>query len=134
MLNGINHIGIAVKDIESSIELYKKIFRVEHMHRERIVEQKVELASFKVGETLIELTSPLDENSPVAKFIEKKGEGIHHIAFGTDDVEGELGRLQGEGIKLINETPQPGAHDMMIAFLHPKSTGGVLMELCQPKK
>ena len=131
MIKGINHIGIAVKDLEKSIETFRKIFQFEDIHRETVEKQGVKVASFKVGEVLIELTEPTDESSPIAKFLEKRGEGIHHIAFESDDVSGELDHLKKEDIRLINEEPQPGAHDMLIAFLHPKSTNGVLMEICQ---
>ena len=133
MLKSINHIGIAVLDLEKSIELFSKIFNIDSMHRETVAEQKVTVASFKVGDVLIELTAPTDETSPIAKFIGKKGEGIHHIAFESDNVNGDLDRLKDEGINLINESAVPGAHDMLIAFLHPKSTNGVLMEICQKK-
>lgn len=133
MIKNINHIGIAVRDLSSSVELFKKIFQTEDIHFETVVEQKVNVASFKVGDVLIELTSPTEESSPIHKYIEKKGEGIHHIAFQSDDVAGELQRLNQEGIQLINTEPQSGAHDMLIAFLHPKSTNSVLMEICQPK-
>lgn len=133
MITSINHIGIAVKDLDTAVETYKNIFRFSAIHRETVETQKVSVASFKVGDVLIELTSPTDESSPIAKFIEKKGEGIHHIGFNTDDITAELGRLADGGINLINKEPQPGAHDMLIAFMHPKSTGGVLMEICQHK-
>jgi methylmalonyl-CoA epimerase len=133
MLKSINHIGIAVKDLEQSAELFARIFKVDAMHRETVAEQKVSVASFKVGEVLVELTAPTDDSSPIAKFIEKKGEGIHHIAFESDDVNSELDGLKSAGINLINQNAVPGAHDMLIAFLHPKSTNGVLMEICQPK-
>ncbi len=133
MLTSINHIGIAVKDLESSIELFRKIFGFESIHREVVEEQGVSVGSFNVGDVLIELTQPTREDSPVAKFIEKKGEGIHHIAFNTDGIETDLSRLAEAGIKLIDEKPRPGAHDMNIAFLHPKSTNGVLTEICQHK-
>jgi methylmalonyl-CoA/ethylmalonyl-CoA epimerase len=133
MIQSINHIGIAVSDLEASIELFKKIFQFEHLHREVVEEQKVSVGSFKVGEVLIELTAPTDEESPIAKFIAKKGEGIHHIGFNSDSVSTDLERLKGEGIKLIDECPRNGAHDMLIAFLHPKSTNGVLTEICMPK-
>lgn len=133
MLKSINHIGIAVKDLEQSAELFARIFKADAMHRETVAEQKVSVASFKVGEVLIELTAPTDDSSPIAKFIEKKGEGIHHIAFESDDVNSELDGLKSAGINLINQNAVPGAHDMLIAFLHPKSTNGVLMEICQPK-
>lgn len=133
MLKSINHIGIAVKDIDISIEIFRKIFGFGDIHKETVAEQKVNVASFKVGTVLIELTAPTDETSPIAKFLEKKGEGIHHIAFESDDVNTELNRLKNNNINLINETAQPGAHDMLIAFLHPKSTNSVLMEICQNK-
>ncbi len=103
------------------------------IHRETVESQKVEIASFKVGDLLIELTAATEETSPISKFIEKRGEGIHHIAFETDDVSEELERLSGKGIQLINKSATDGAHDMQIAFLHPKSTFGVLIELCQKK-
>jgi len=131
MLKSINHIGIAVKNLEVSKELFKKIFNVESFHEETVAVQKVSVASFNVGDVLIELTAPTDDSSPIAKFIEKKGEGIHHIAFESDNVNGELINLKNDGISLINEEAKPGAHDMLIAFLHPKSTNGVLMEICQ---
>ena len=133
MLKSINHIGIAVKDLDASIETFKKIFGFESVHKEVVEKQKVSVASFNVGDVLIELTAPTDESSPIAKFIAKKGEGIHHIAFESDDVNNELDRLRGQDIKLINEEAVPGAHDMLIAFLHPKSTNSVLMEVCQEK-
>jgi methylmalonyl-CoA/ethylmalonyl-CoA epimerase len=134
MIKSINHIGIAVKDLDNSIEVFRKIFHYDSIHRETVEDQKVEVASFRVGDVIIELTSPTASDSPIAKFIEKKGEGIHHIAFESDDVNSELSLLEDEGIELINKEAKPGAHDMMIAFLHPKSTSSVLMELCQRKK
>ena len=133
MLKSINHIGIAVKDLDKSIEVFKNIFNFDSIHKETVEKQKVNVASFKVGDVLIELTSPTDESSPIAKFIEKKGEGIHHIAFESDNINSELERLKSSGINLINDTAQPGAHDMLISFMHPKSTNSVLMEVCQPK-
>lgn len=134
MLNSINHIGIAVKDLDASIETFRKIFSFDEIHREKVEDQKVEIASFKVGDVQIELTAATDETSPISKFIEKRGEGIHHIAYETDDANQELERLSNEGIQLINQTATEGAHDMLIAFLHPKSTNGVLIELCQKHK
>jgi methylmalonyl-CoA/ethylmalonyl-CoA epimerase len=133
MISGVNHLGIAVHDLDASAAVFKKIFQVEHFHREVVESQKVAIASFKVGDVLIELTAPTSEDSPIAKFLEKRGEGIHHVAFTTDAVNEDLERLSGDGIRLINEVPQVGAHDMLIAFLHPKSTNGVLMELCEPQ-
>lgn len=134
MLKSINHIGIAVKNLDHSIELFKKIFQFDEYHTETVEAQKVKVASFNVGDVKIELTSPTSDTSPIAKFIAKKGEGIHHIAFESDDVDAELERLSNEGISLINDEAQIGAHEMLIAFLHPKSTNSVLMEICQPRK
>lgn len=131
MIKSINHIGIVVKDIEASAMLFSKLFGIENMHHETVESQKVSIASFKVGDVLIELTAPTDDTSPIAKFIEKKGEGIHHIAFESNDISSELDRIKDNGFALINDTAIEGAHDMLIAFLHPKSTNGVLMEICQ---
>lgn len=133
MIQNINHIGIAVKDLDASIALFSKIFNTDKFHREIVEEQMVAIASFKVGEVILELTAPTSEESTIHKFIEKRGEGIHHIAFASDEIEEDLARLKSENVNLINETPRNGAQDMLIAFLHPKSTNGVLMELCQPK-
>lgn len=134
MIKSINHIGIAVKDLEVSLETFSKLFQMSDVHTETVDAQKVKVASFKVGEVILELTQATDETSPIAKFIEKKGEGIHHIAFESDNVNEELGRLKDLNFALINESAVPGAHDMQIAFLHPKSTNSVLTELCQPSK
>lgn len=131
MIQSINHIGIAVKNLEHSIQLYSTIFNPQHIHRETVEDQKVEVASFNVGSVLLELTAPTSDESPIAKFIEKRGEGIHHIAFESTGVNDDLQRLASQGIQLIDTEAKPGAHEMLIAFMHPKSTGGVLMELCQ---
>ena len=133
MIKSINHIGIAVKDLEVSLETFKKLLQVSDIHIEEVVAQKVRIASFKVGDVLLELTQATEDTSPIAKFIEKKGEGIHHIAFETDDVNNELERLKDLNFSLINEEAVLGAHEMQIAFLHPKSTNSVLTELCQHK-
>jgi methylmalonyl-CoA/ethylmalonyl-CoA epimerase len=133
MISGVNHLGIAVRDLEQSMALFQKIFRVESFHREIVEDQKVSIASFSVGGVLVELTAPTSDDSPIAKFLEKRGEGIHHIAFTTDDVDTELTRLDGEGIQLIDKQARLGAHNMLIGFMHPKSTNGVLMELCKPQ-
>lgn len=135
MIKGINHIGIAVTDLEAAVETFRKIFQFESVHREIVEDQKVEIASFKVGNVLIELTLPTSPESPIAKFIERNGGkgGLHHLAFETDNVAEELARIESEGIQLIDKKPRLGAHDMMIAFMHPKSTNGVLTEICQPK-
>lgn len=134
MLKSLNHIGIAVKDLDASIEVFKKIFGFENVHKETVLERGVHVASFKVGDVSIELTAPTDENSPIYKFLEKNGEGIQHLAFESDAIQDDLTRLKNDGVRLINETPVDGAHDMKVAFMHPKSTNRVLMEVCQPKK
>ena len=133
MITNVDHIGIAVQDLQQAMDLYRSIFKVESFHREQVEDQGVDVASFQLGEVRIELTAPLHDDSPIAKFIAKRGEGIHHIAFRSDAIDGDLQRMAENDVRLINDTPQPGAHDMLIAFLHPKSTGGVLMELCSEK-
>jgi len=134
MLTSINHIGIAVKDLEASKARYSLLFGVEKFHEETVETQKVQIASFSLNGILIELTAAISEDSPIANFINKRGEGIHHIAFTSDSISDDLSKAKENGIKLINEYPVPGAHDMHIAFLHPGSTGGVLMEFCQPQQ
>ena len=133
MISTVDHIGIAVKDLEASMGLYRTIFGVTEFHREQVVDQGVDIASFSLGGVRIELTAPLNDDSPIAGFLAKRGEGIHHVAFRTDTINDDLQRLAANNVMLINSVPQPGAHDMLIAFLHPKSTGGVLMELCSEK-
>jgi methylmalonyl-CoA/ethylmalonyl-CoA epimerase len=129
----ISHLGIAVKDLSASEQLFKKLLGADDVHHEEVGDQGVRIASFKIGESIIELTEATRPDSAIAKFIEKRGEGIHHIAIEVDDVASELARLRSEGIQLIDESPKEGAHNMQIAFLHPKSTNGVLVELCQRK-
>ena len=133
MAKRISHLGIAVKDLAASEALFKKLLGDDHVHHEIVEDQGVSIASFKIGESIIELTASTRDDSPIAKFIAKRGEGIHHLALEVDDVASELTRLKAEGIQLIDESPKPGAHEMLIAFLHPKSTNGVLVELCQKK-
>ncbi len=133
MLKSIDHIGIAVRNLDESLDTFQKLLQFEDVHRESIAEQKVDIASFKIGEVKIELTCPTSDDSPIAKFIAKRGEGIHHIAFASDGIETDLKRIKSEDIRLINETPLRGAHDMLIAFIHPKSLSGVLAEVCQRK-
>lgn len=129
----ISHIGIAVKSLEEAVGRYAALFGNNDPHRETVEEQRVDIASFPVGDAVVELTAATGDTSPIAKFIEKRGEGIHHIAFEVEDVEAELRRLKEAGVRLINETPTEGAHDMLIAFVHPSSFNGVLVELCQKK-
>ena len=132
MINSINHIGIAVKDLEESKKRYAALFGISTFHEEIVESQKVKIASFNLNGILLELTAPTSDDSPIANFIAKKGEGIHHIAFTSSAIHDDLKNAKDQGIHLINNEPVPGAHEMMIAFLHPKSTGGVLMEFCQP--
>lgn len=127
----IEHIGIAVKDIEASNHLFGKLFGKQHYKTERVESEGVMTSFFECGPNKIELLQATNENSPIAKFIEKKGEGIHHIAFAVDDIKTEIERLKGEGFKMIHEIPKNGADNKQIAFLHPKDTNGVLIELCQ---
>ena len=129
----IEHIGIAVKKLEDSIPFYEKLLGRSCYAVEEVQEQKVRTAFFKVGETKIELLEPTDPESPVARFIEKRGEGMHHIAFSVKDLEGKLKTAEESGIRLIDKKPRKGAEDLDIAFLHPSSTFGVLMELCENK-
>ena len=126
----ISHLGIAVRDLAESEALFKVLLGEEHVHRETVLDQGVNIASLKLGDSLIELTEPMNEASPIAGFLAKRGEGIHHIAIEVEDVEQELRRVEALGIRLIDEHPRLGAHGMEIAFLHPKSTNGVLIEFC----
>ena len=127
----VSHIGIAVRNLEDAIPFYRDSLGMEFEGTEVVAEQKVKVAFLAVGESRIELLEPTAEDSPVAKFIEKNGEGIHHIAYEVDDLQASLDRLRQEGIRLIDEKPRGGAHGAEIAFLHPKATRGVLTELCQ---
>ncbi|MCV6629768.1 MAG: methylmalonyl-CoA epimerase [Flavobacteriaceae bacterium] len=130
----IEHIGIAVKDLEVSNELFEKLFGAPHYKIESVESEGVKTSFFQVGPNKIELLEATKPDSPIAKFIEKKGEGIHHIAFDVEDIESEIKRLQAEGFIVLNETPKSGADNKLVAFLHPKSTNGVLIELCQERK
>lgn len=130
-MNKIEHIGIAVKDLEASNKLFKALFGEAHYKTEAVESEGVKTSFFQVGPNKIELLEATNENSPIAKFIEKKGEGIHHIAFDVDNIEAEIARLEGESFKLIHTSPKKGADNKLVAFLHPKSSNGVLVELCQ---
>ncbi|MFP4547017.1 MAG: methylmalonyl-CoA epimerase [Fidelibacterota bacterium] len=134
MLSQINHIGIAVKSLDDHIPFYKDVLKMEFAGTEEVAEQKVKVAMFKIGEAKIELLEPTSDESPIAKFIEKKGEGIHHIAYQTDDIEGEIKNIQDNDLRMIDKTPRMGAHDTKIAFIHPKASGKVLTELTEIKK
>ncbi len=127
----IEHIGIAVKDLDVSNALFEKLFGAPAYKAEVVESEGVTTSFFLNGPNKIELLAATNPNSPIAKFIEKKGEGIHHIAFDVEDIVSEIVRLQQEGFVVLNETPKKGADNKLVAFLHPKSTNGVLIELCQ---
>jgi methylmalonyl-CoA/ethylmalonyl-CoA epimerase len=129
----IEHIGIAVKNLNDAIKYYSEVFGLECYSIEEVKEQKVKTAFFMVGQTKIELLESTDPEGPIGKFIEKKGEGIHHIAFAVKGIEDALSETEAKGIQLIDKTPRKGAEGLDIAFLHPKSTFGVLTELCENK-
>jgi len=133
-MNKIEHIGIAVKDLEESNALFAKLFGKPHYKMESVESEGVNTSFFQVGENKIELLEATNDNSPIAKFLTKKGEGVHHIAFDVTDIEAEIKRLQGEGFVVLNEKPKKGADNKLVAFLHPKSTNGTLIELCQEIK
>jgi methylmalonyl-CoA/ethylmalonyl-CoA epimerase len=133
MITNIDHLGIAVKSLDVSIEYYEKALGLHCHGREEVPSQKVKTAFFAAGDVHIELLEPTSPDSPIAKFLEKNGEGIHHVAFATDNIEGQLGQASEAGVRLIHEVPFEGAADKMVAFLHPKSTHGVLTEFCQSK-
>jgi methylmalonyl-CoA epimerase len=130
----ISHIGIAVKDLQASVAWYRDVLELEFEGIEEVESEQVRVAFFRIGESRVELLEPMSEQSAIFKFLEKNGEGIHHIAFETERLQERLDGLKAKGIRLIHETPKPGAHHMNIAFLHPKATGGVLMELCEPRQ
>jgi len=133
MMNKIEHIGIAVRNLKESNILFEKLFGESHYKTESVEIEGVKTSFFKVGDNKIELLEATNENSPIAKFVKKKGEGIHHIAFDVDDIKKEIKRLKKEGFVVLNEKPKKGADNKLVAFLHPKSTNGVLIELCQER-
>ncbi len=132
-ISHIEHIGIAVKDLEASIRFYEDVLGLTCYAIEEVADQKVKTAFFQVGQTKVELLESTDPEGPIGKFIEKKGEGVHHMAFAVKGIEQSLARLDEKGIRLIDQKPRKGAEGLDIAFLHPKSTHGVLMELCEKK-
>lgn len=129
----VNHIGIAVSSIAAHRDFYEKALGAEYLGEEIVADQKVKVGFFKVGEVKLELLEPTDPESTIAKFIEKKGEGLHHVAYTVDSIEARIAELKAGGIRMIDETPRNGAHHTRIAFLHPKSSAGILTELCEPK-
>ncbi|MDG4947007.1 methylmalonyl-CoA epimerase [Weeksellaceae bacterium KMM 9713] len=126
----IEHLGIAVNNLEEANELYTKLLGVEPYKQESVEREGVTTSFFKVGESKIELLEASNPESPIAKFLEKRGQGIHHIAYAVDDIKAEMKRLQDEGFVLLSDEPKPGADGKVVVFLHPKSSGGVLVELC----
>src|SRR5512138_1929158 len=131
MLHKINHIGIAVQSLDATLPCYRDLLRMTFAGIEEVAEQKVRVAMLGVGESKIELLEPTSADSPVAKFLEKNGQGIHHIAYEVDDLDQAISSLVAEGARMIDEKPRNGAHGTRIAFVHPKSSHGVLTELCQ---
>ena len=132
MLDRIDHVGIAVTDLDSAITLYEKTLGMPSVHREKVEEQGVEAVLLDVGEGHIELLQPLAEDTPVGKFLAKKGPGLHHVAYAVSDVTAALAELADQGVELIDTEPRRGIRDSRVAFLHPRSTGGVLTEIVQP--
>lgn len=132
MLNKISHLGIAVTSIEESLPFYQDVLGMKFEGTEEVAEQKVKVAFFALGESRIELLEPTAPDSPVAKFLDKNGPGLHHVAYEVANLEQRLAELKANGVRLVDETPRGGAHATRIAFLHPKASGGVLTELCEP--
>jgi methylmalonyl-CoA/ethylmalonyl-CoA epimerase len=131
MFNKVSHIGIAVKDLRASVELFSRLFGKAPDHIEGVPSQKVQTALFTIGSSSVELTQGTDSSSPIAMFLEKRGEGVHHVSFVVDNIEQELARLKEAGFQIIEERPRVGADGYLVAFLHPQSTNGVLIEISQ---
>lgn len=134
MILRVEHIGIAIKEMDSANKLFESLLGISNYKMEEVVSENVKTSFFKTGDTKIELLEATSDNSPISKFIEKKGQGIHHIAFETDDIVAEMQRLKDLGFELLSDQPKKGADNKLICFLHPKSTNGVLVELCQEIK
>jgi methylmalonyl-CoA epimerase len=130
----IDHLGIATREIKEALKFWQDALGLENVHTEEVAEQKVRVAMLPLGETRIELLEPTSEDSPISKFLEKRGSGIHHIAVEVENIEESLAKLKSQGIRLIDETPKIGAGGCLIAFVHPSSTNGVLLELVQNKQ
>jgi methylmalonyl-CoA epimerase len=128
----IDHVAIVVKDLEATLRFYTRVLGFRESYREVIYDQGVEAVGLQAGKSFVELLLPLDEESPVARFRGEAGSRLHHTAYRVDDIEAKLAALKAAGVRLIDERPRKGAHGNLIAFVHPKATGGVLIELCQP--
>ena len=131
MILDLDHVGIAVDDLEASVESYRRTLGVEPTHRERVEDQGVDEVLFAVGTSFIQLLGALDADTPVGRFLATRGPGVHHVAYRVDDVAAALSRLRSEGVRLVDEVPRRGSRNTMIAFVHPKDMGGVLVELVQ---
>ena len=131
MLTNLEHLGLAVRDLPSATELYRKLLGCDPYKTEHVASEAVDTVFFQVGGSKIELLAGTSPESAITRFLEKKPEGIHHVAFEVDDIVAEMARLKGEGFVLLNEVPKPGADNKLVCFVHPKSAGGVLVELCQ---
>jgi methylmalonyl-CoA/ethylmalonyl-CoA epimerase len=131
MLDDIDHVGIAVRDLEASVDRYRRAFGVEPVHRETVEEQGVEEVLFKVGTSYVQLLRALGPDTPVGKFLERRGEGVHHVGYRVDDIRAALARLREGGLPLVDEEPRPGSRGTTVAFVHPKALDGVLIELVQ---
>jgi methylmalonyl-CoA/ethylmalonyl-CoA epimerase len=134
MFGRIDHIGLAVEDLDAAIELHTAAYGMEVVHRETVAEQGVEAVLLDVGENHVELLAPLSEDTPVGKFLAKRGPGLHHVAYQVDDIDAALEALRGQGLRLIDEQPRTGIRASRVAFLHPSASGGVLTELVEPAK
>lgn len=132
MFGRIDHVGVAVEDVDAAIELYEEGFEMQLVHRERVAEQGVDAALLDVGEGHVELLAPLGPDTPVGKFIARNGPGLHHVAYAVEDIDAELVRLAAAGIELIDSEPRTGIRASRVAFIHPRSTGGVLTEIVEP--
>ena len=132
MFDRIDHVGVAVEEIDATLELYRDLFELDVAHREIVQEQGVEAVLLDVGENHVELLAPLGPDTPVGKFIAKRGPGLHHVAYQVTDIDSTLAVLSQAGLRLIDEQPRPGIGSSRVAFLHPKSAGGVLIEIVQP--
>lgn len=130
----IEHLGIAVTDLNTSIPLFEKLLNTACYKRESVAREGVETAFFATGPNKIELLQATQPDSPIAKFLQKQGPGLHHVAFAVDDIQAEMKRLSAQGIRLLSDEPKPGADHKLICFLHPKDTGGMLIELCQDRE
>jgi methylmalonyl-CoA/ethylmalonyl-CoA epimerase len=131
LLTQIDHVGIAVEDLEAAVERYRRMLGVEPAHRERVESQGVEEVLFPVGTSFVQLLGALGPDTPVGRFLERRGPGVHHIGFRVEDVASAIDQLRGEGVRLIDDAPRPGSRGTTIAFVHPKGMGGVLVELVQ---